>query len=252
MTAATPVARAGTAAGAWSGAVRAEWVKLRSVRSTVASYAAIVAVLAVLGGTWLTLPDGDGAGAVFTALLLAELLVAATAVLAAAGEFSAATARSTFIAVPRRTLVLTAKLAVHGGAVLVLLVLGAAAGTVLATLTAPEVAGSPLDPLVLRAAAGTALALVCVVALGIAAGMLTRSPAGGVGVTLALLVLPAVVVTAPRVTAFLPGRAVEALVFADRPPAAHLLPPMAAVAVLVGEAVVAVLVAAVVLRRRDV
>ena len=243
---------AGHAAGAWSGAVRAEWVKLRSLRSTVAAYAAVAVVLTALCGLCLTLPDRAAADSAFTALLLAELLVAGVAVLTVAGEFSTGTARSTFTAVPRRTPVLTGKLAVHGATVLTLLVLAAVAGGTLATVAVPEAAGSPLDPAVLRAVGGTALSLACVVAIGVAVGTVTRSPAGGVTLALTLLVLPVLVVTAPQVTAFLPGRAVQALVFAPRPPEAHLLPAGAAAAVLVGWAVLGTVLATVALRRRDV
>ena len=243
---------AGPAAGTWSGAVRSEWVKLRSLRSTAVGYAAIATVLTALCGLALTLPGGTATDPVFTALLLAEMLVAGVAVVAAAGEFSTGTARSTFAAVPRRTPVLIGKLVAHGGVVLAVLVVAALAGAAAAVVGAPEAAGSPLDPLVLRAVGGTALTLVCVVALGLAAGMLTRSPAGGLATALVVLVLPVVVVTSPQVTAFLPGRAAQALVLSGHPPEAHLLTPGAAAAVLVGWAVGAVAAAAVAVRRRDV
>ncbi|WP_299951525.1 hypothetical protein [uncultured Modestobacter sp.] len=242
----------GPAAGAWSGAVRSEWVKLRSLRSTVTAYAAIAAVLAALCGLCLTLPGGGTEDPVFAALLLAELLVAGVAVLAAAGEFSAGTARSTFTAVPRRTPVLVGKLLAHGGALLAVLAVAAVAGGTAAAIGAPEAAGSPLDPLVLRAVGGTALTLLGVVVLGVSAGLLTRSPAGGLAAVFALVVLPVVVVTAPEVTAYLPGRAAQGLVFTGAPPEAHLLPGAAAAAVLVAWAVVAAMAAATVLRRRDV
>ena len=155
---------------------------------------------------------------------------------------------------PRRPLVLVGKLVVHAGAVLVLLALGAGVGGVAAAVAAPEATGSPLDPVVVRAALGTLLALTCIVALGLAAGVLTRSPAAGLSLVFLLLVVPVVVVTAPEVTAFLPGRAVHGLVFSgDLVPAeAHLLPPGSAALVLTGWAAGSVLMAATVLRRRDV
>ena len=242
----------GSAAATWSGAVRSEWVKLRSLRSTVAAYAAIGIVLTALCGLCLTLPGGTADDPVFAALALAQLLVAGVAVLATAGEFSAGTARATFTAVPRRVPVLTGKLVVHAGAVLGVLLLAAVVGGVLATVGAPDAAGRPLDPVVLRAVGGTALALLCVVSLGVAAGLLTRSPAAGLTATLVLLVLPVVVVTAPQVTAYLPGRAALGLVFSDHPAEAHLLPGAVATAVLVAWAAASTLLAAVALHRRDV
>jgi ABC-2 type transport system permease protein len=239
-------------AGALTGVVRSEWIKLRSLRSTVTSYAAVGVALVALFATYLTLPGGTGDNAALTALLLAELLVASTAAIAGAGEYSAGTARATFTAVPRRRLVLTGKLAVHTGTVLVLLVLAAGLGWTLAPVAAPDAAGSPLDPVVVRAALGTVLALASVVVVGVCAGMLTRSPAAGLTATFVLLVVPVIVVTAPQVTAYLPGRAVEALVLAARPAEAHLLGPWAAAAVLVGWAAAAALLAGAALRRRDV
>ena len=241
-------------AGVLAGVVRSEWVKLRSLRSTVGTYLAIAVVLVALHGTFLTLPTGSGPDAALTALLLVELLVAGVAVLATGGEYSAGTARSTFTAVPRRSLVLAGKLLVHGGTVLALLLAGALVGAAVAAVAAPEATGSPLDPVVLHAALGALLTLVCVVALGLSAGVLTRSPAAGLGLVFLLLVVPVVVVTAPEVTAFLPGRAAHGLVFpGDLAPAeAKLLPPEAAALVLSGWAAGSVLLAATVLRRRDV
>lgn len=235
-----------------AGVVRSEWVKLRSLRSTVLSYAAVGTVLVALYAVFLTLPTGTSDDPALTAFLLAELLVAGIAVLASAGEYSAGTARATFTAVPRRGSVLAAKLAVHTGAVAALLVLAAGVGWPVAALAARDAVGSPADPLVLHAALGTALALGCVVVLGVALGSLTRSPAGGLTLGFVLLVVPVVVVTAPEVTAYLPGRAAQALALPTAPPEAHLLPPWAAGTVLVGWAAGAALVAGAALRRRDV
>jgi ABC-2 type transport system permease protein len=234
-------------AGALTGVVRSEWVKLRSLRSTVAGYAAIGVVLVALYGIFLTLPAGTSGDPAFTALLVAELLVAGVAVLATAGEYSAGTARSTFTA-----RVLTAKLVAHACVLLVLTALAAAVGWTSAAVAVPEAAGSPLDPVVLRAGLGTALALGCVVVLGMSAGLLTRSPAAGLTAAFLVLVVPVVVVTAPEVTAYLPGRAVVALVLAPRPAEAHLLPTWTATLVLGAWSAGSAVVAAAALRHRDV
>ena len=236
-----------------AGVLRSEWVKLRSLRSTVAGYAVVAAVLVALCATYLTLPGGGtGVDAAFTALLLTELLVAGVAVLAGAGEYGAGTARSTFTAVPRRTRVLAGKLVVHAGTVLVLLPAAAALGWTLAAVAAPDATGSPLDPLVRHAAGGTVLALGSVAVLGVSVGMLTRSAAGALAVSFLLLLAPVLVVTAPQVTAYLPGRAVQALVLPAGPAEAQLLAPWAAAPVLIGWAAGAALLAGAVLRRRDV
>jgi ABC-type transport system involved in multi-copper enzyme maturation permease subunit len=235
-----------------AGAVRSEWVKLRSLRSTAAAYAAVAVVLVALDCIVLTLPEGTSDDPVLTAFLLGELLVAGIAVLATAGEYSAGTARTTFTAVPRRLPVLVAKLVVHNGTLLTLLVLAAAVGWTLTSVAAPDAAGSPLDPVVRQAVLGSMLALCCVVVLGASAGSLTRSPATGLTAVFVLLVVPVVVVTQPAVSAYLPGRAVLAMVLGDQPAEAQLLAPWTAAAVLVGWAAGAAVLAAGSLRRGDV
>ncbi len=244
-----------TASVGLSGVVRSEWIKACSLRSTLACYGAIAATLVGVCGAYLTLPktpDGSGAAAAFTGLLLVELLVGATAVLAASAEYSAHTARSTFAAVPQRPQVLVAKAVVAAGLVAVLLAVASVSAVVAANVVAPAAVGPVTDGLVIRAVAGTAFALCAVVVLGVSAGFLTRSAAGGIGLLFLLLFLPVVVVTAPEVTAFLPGRAVQAVVLTGAPPDAGLLSLWPAVATLAGWSLVGAAVAAAALRRRDV
>lgn len=235
--------------------IHSEGVKLLGLRSTVAGYALIWAGMVALCGACLTLPvatDGTGENAALTALLLVELLVGSTCVLAATGEYSARTARSTFTAVPRRLTVLLAKIVLHAGVVVALLLSAAVVARVAAGLVAPASIGGLADPAVLRSVLGSCLSLAMVAGMGVGAGVLTRSAAAGIGVVAVLTVLPAVVVTAPEVTAYLPGRAVMGLVLPDPFPGAALLSPVAAGVVLTAWAVAVATAGGIALRRRDV
>jgi len=72
--------------------VRSEWLKLATLRSTVVSYLAIALAMVLVAAVHLTLPgsqDADAGNAALTGLLLVELLVGITGVLAASGEYSA-------------------------------------------------------------------------------------------------------------------------------------------------------------------
>jgi ABC-2 type transport system permease protein len=233
---------------------RSEAIKLRTLRSSVASYAAAGVAMVAVVGVYLTIPvsSGDAArNAALTGLLLLELLVGITGVLAAAGEYSARTIRSTFIAVPSRVRVLGAKLFVHAGLVAILLAGATLSAVIAGALFASAQVGSLTDGGVIRALLGTALALCGVSVLGVAAGMLTRSAAGAIGILFVMMFLPVIVVVAPDATAFLPGRAAQAIVFSNPSGEPGLLAPAPAVAVFAAWSAIAVGAAAIVIRRRD-
>jgi ABC-2 type transport system permease protein len=233
---------------------RSELIKLLSLRSTVVSYLGIGLTMAAVVGVYMTLPEGGGESArnaSFTGLVLLELMVGAVGVLAGAGEYAAGTMRSTLVAVPRRGLVLAAKLLVHGGSVLALLASATAITALMVTLLAPGKVGSLGDPEILRALSGTGLGLAGACAIGVAAGIITRSIAAAIGIVFVLVFLPVVVVFAPTETAFLPGRTIQALVLADRAGEAGLLAPGAAVASLTAWVAAAIAAAAACLRGRD-
>jgi ABC-2 type transport system permease protein len=234
--------------------VRSEAIKLATLRSTIIGYLLIAVSMVVVAGICLTLSesdDGASANAALAALLLVELLVGITSVAAASGEYSARTIRSTFTAVPRRLTVLAAKLLVHGGLVVALMLLAVLAAIVGGAIIAPDAVGPVTDPKVVRAILGTVMALGGVCVLGLAFGMLTRSAAAAAGILFTVMFLPVIVVSAPAVTAFLPGRAIQAVVLSDNPPEARLLHPWVSVAVFLAWLVASVAVTAVMLRRRD-
>ncbi|MER7460788.1 ABC transporter permease subunit [Micromonospora sp. NPDC126480] len=256
----------------WWRVVRAEWIKFRSLRSSVILLAATLVVFAALGlgfSTFLadnppepgqpTPPGGpsslDPLGASLGGVNLAQLLIGTLGVLLAAGEYGTGMIRSSLAAVPRRWPVLAAKAAVLAGVAAAVLV----PTVVLTFLGGQGILGDQGialgDDGVLRAVLGTAGYLAGVGVLGVALSALLRSVAGALTSLVALLlVVPGVVSLLPEsasgaVSPYLPSNAGQAFVsIAENP---DLLSPGAGAAVFVGWIVVGVGAALVLLRRRD-
>ena len=234
---------------------QSEWIKLRTLRSTVLAYTAILASLVVVTGIVLILPgtnrDDSTGDQLLVLLVVVEMLVAITGVLASTTEYSAQTIRSTLGAVPRRVPVLVAKVVVHGGLVLALVLPATIGGLVAAAVFAPDDLGVPSDPVIVQGLLGTAFVFATTCVLGVAVGTLTRSTPGAIAIMFGLMFLPVMATVAPGVTAYTPGRLAQAVVLADDPPEAQLLGGAVAACVLVLWATVAVCAAAVSLKQRD-
>ena len=184
--------------------VRSEWIKLRSIRSTWWCYAILVAVtvgMAALLGSAVDPVPGDGPDLVngtFVSLntgsvLLTTLVVGVLGVLIITGEYGTGQIRSTFTADPRRTGVVLAKATVLA---LVTFVVSAAStwiGVLLsaALQSAKDAAPALGDPAVFMPILGSSVYVTLVALLAFGIGLLVRSSAGGIAVTLGiLLVLP--------------------------------------------------------------
>jgi len=209
-----------------------EWVKFRSVRSTVWTLVATVvlmtgfATLAAWGST-LTLEEQPAATGMNVAQLLSagyqlgQLAVAVLAVLTITGEYSTGMIRSSFAAVPRRVPVLTAKALVVG--VVVAVVTVATMGlSYLATMPFHDELEASFDLSsgeTLRMTVGLPLYLVAVALLAFAAGALLRHTAGAITAVLAtLLVIDNVVLLVPLrffelISPFLPSAAGRRILF---------------------------------------
>jgi ABC-2 type transport system permease protein len=173
-----------------SAAVRMEWIKLRSLRSTWWTLA-ITAAATVGIGLAVGLNSKDAAGDLTNNALAGVvpglLLAGALGVLTMTGEYSSGTIRATLAAVPRRPVVLAAKAVVFGAVTLVVgeaaafTAFRAAAGTLRHGL-APISLG---DPGVLRAVvlSGAAFCLIGLIGLGL--GAIVRHSAAAVGVLVA-------------------------------------------------------------------
>ena len=212
MTAATltaaPADRGGLRA---TGLLRSEWIKLRSVRSTVWAYA-----VTIVGGIGLSVMLGltfTGEGmpaaeqvdyavqAATMGLILAQLSVAVLGVLVISGEYTTGMIRSTLTAVPHRYPALLAKAAVFAAVTFVVgLVITFGGYFVSSPLMAARGAESSLtDPGVVQALVGGALYLSLVGILSLGIGTIVRSGAGGIAAAIGLLML------APIVFALIPA-----------------------------------------------
>ncbi|GHH27794.1 ABC transporter permease [Lentzea cavernae] len=253
----------------FGGVLRSEWVKLRSVRSsglTVlgASLTMIVAGL-VFASTIGTDSDGadgvtDPAGITLSGVLFAQLVVGVLGVLVVSGEYSTGMIRSTLTGVPSRSPVLAGKVVVLVGAVFPV-VLASAFIVFFAGQAVMGGAGLPTarigDAGVLAALVGSAVTMTGVAVIGLALGALLRNTAGAVSALVVLvflapglggLLLP--VSWRDGVLKFLPSSAAEA--FTSVAPGPGLLTASSGAAVFAAWVVVPLLVAAVLLRRRDV
>ncbi|WP_049567045.1 ABC transporter permease [Streptomyces sp. SBT349] len=168
-----------------------EWIKFRSVRSTVWT-TAVMAALPVPGAAFVAAteslqPDDTVLGGSLTLSVPALMLAAVVGVLTVSGEYGSGTIATTFAAVPRRSTVLAAKAALLAG-LLFALALPSAAGAYLvggAMLDDGYAQGDPLPALFGVAAVFSVAGL-----LGLAVGTLIRHAAGAVTAVVAGLLLP--------------------------------------------------------------
>jgi ABC-2 type transport system permease protein len=246
--------------------VTAEWIKLRSVRSTFWLLGATVVLIvglgtvAALGSLLGELPADDATidpvGGALSGISTTELVVAALGSLAVTTEYSSGLVRATLTAVPRRVPVLVAKAVVVASTVLVVTSAATSAAFLIArVLLAARGTSLPITaPGALRALVGAALYLAVVALLGVALGWLLRSTVGALAALVGLLyVLPVLAVVLPahvgeHVLPYLPGNAGAAVM--QLGPSAPLA-PWTGFAVFVGYAAVALAGAALALRRRD-
>jgi ABC-2 type transport system permease protein len=246
--------------------VASEWIKFRSLRSTLAVLGAAVvgmiaiALLVAYNTRHLSSnlqPDDVVASSSLQGRYLAQLLIGALGVLFVSGEFSTGMIRSTFAAVPKRLPVLWAKLIVFLAVTAVSMV----AVSLVAFLCAQALlshyrAGYSLsDPGVLRVVLGTGVYLTLVGAIGAAVGWIVRSTPGSlVAYFGAILVVPVLFGSVlgtwgKNVAQYLPSTAGASFASSIREP--HTLSPWTGLVVMGAWAVAAVVVAAIELRRRD-
>jgi ABC-2 type transport system permease protein len=247
-----------------------EWTKTRSLRSTIFSMLAAVVFIvglsilvpSVIVAHWP--PDRPGEAAAFdpttrslSGIFLAQLAIGVLGVLLISGEYATGMIRATFAAVPARLPVLWAKAAVFATVTLVLMVPSVLAAFLIgqSILTSKHLQANLSDPGVLRAVIGAALYLTVVGLLGIGLGALLRNTAAGISTLFGLLfVLPIIVRFLPSswadpINKYLPSSAGEAITHVHPNPA--MLAPWTGFGLFCAYALVALLAAAVSLRRRD-
>jgi ABC-type transport system involved in multi-copper enzyme maturation permease subunit len=264
---------AGRHAG-FAGLLRAEWTKIRSVRSTV--WTLVIFVVVCIGFTaliaWLTESNwfgpraaarnirvlSDPVGFILgTGIGLGQLAIAVLGVLIITSEYSTGVIRASLLAVPRRLPVLAAKAVVF--AVLLLVVTEIVAfcsffvGSAILHAHVPVALG---DPGVTRAVIGAGLYLTVLGLLALAIGTMIRHTAGAISTIIGVVfVLPILTSLLPsswgaHINAYLPEQA-GTLITHTHQTADDLLSPWQGFGVLCIWTVLALAVAAYLLEHRD-
>jgi len=239
-----PDHRAAFRAATFADALRSEWTKLRSVRSTFWALAVTVVLGVGLGAVISAVTahayakmsvsqklSWDPTGYSQAGVAIASLAIVVVGVLCISSEYSSGMIRTSLIAVPRRGRVLAAKSLVLAGVTFVVgevtCFVAFFAGQALISGNAPYAALG--DPGVARAVLGGGLYLAALAVLSVAAGALLRHPAAAIASMIAvLLVLPGIAQALPDswrnpVTEFWPTQAGSQLTSVHH--AAHTLQP---------------------------
>ena len=247
-------------------AVRSEWIKFGTLRSTVAVLA--VAIVAMPGIGLIVAyntrhlspnlqPDDLVVSSTLQGYYLGQLLIGALGVLFVTGEYSTGMIRSTLAAVPRRLPVLWAKAIVFVTITAVAMIVS----SLVAFLAAQALIGhyrtgfSLGDPGALRVVIGTGVYLTLLGLIGAELGWIIRSTPGAlVGYIAIILVIPVLFgnvlgTWGKNIAHYLPSEAGGSFVRSIREPGA--LSPWVGLAVLAGWAALGLIVAAVQLVRRD-
>lgn len=266
---------------AFGGVLGSEFIKLRTLRSTVWCYAIIVVIMVgfgLLAAATLGAQDGLSSSSRQQFFLtvttigigFGELVIAVLGALVITGEYGTGMIRSTLTAVPKRTPALVAKALVFG---VISLIIAAVSLGVTALVTTPILAAKKVspdlgDPKIWFALLGGAIAIALIGVLSLSIGAIIRNSAGGIAVSLGLLlVLPTIVTIFAAVTRltwvanlgeFLPSSAATRLysytasrTFPGATDGSFVLEPWQAVLVLVAWVAVFFALAAVLMKRRD-
>jgi ABC-2 type transport system permease protein len=252
--------------------VRAEWTKLRTVRSTwwalavtAASMVGLGALFAARYGIGGVSPADraafDPAAWSLSGFFVAQLAVGVLGVLAITSEYANGSIRATFAAAPQRWAVLAAKAAVVAAITALVGIVSSVAAFLVgqAILTHKGLEAHLGDPGVVRSVVGAGLYLAVRGLLALGLGALVRSTVGAVAMVTGLVfILPGIVGALPlswehAITPFLPSDAGEALIGRTKfaPQGLHLLSPWVGFAVVCGYAAAVLVAAAALLRRRD-
>lgn len=267
---AAPTVPAPTTARLLGANVRAEWTKLRSVRSTTWTLLATVGLAvgfgALIGASQMASWDDldrveqlrfDATSFSLSGLFLAQLAVGVLGTVIVTSEYATGQIRATLGATPQRLTVLGAKATTFVGVVLVtgLIASFSAFGVGQAIFASKGLQASITDPGVLRAVSGGALYLTGIGLLGLGIGTILRRAAGAIASLVALLfILPIVTGFLPSsfqdaVGKYLPAQAGMAIF--NVVPAPQTLSPWVGFGVLLAYGAVALAVGGLLLVRRD-
>jgi ABC-type transport system involved in multi-copper enzyme maturation permease subunit len=242
-----------------TGSIAAEYLKVRTTRSVAyTGLPAIVLVVFVTAALMTQVPEVELAGPLdalpfFKQIpMFVALFPFIMGIRAFTDEFRHSTMVGTLVATPRRGRVVVGKAVVFGASGILI---GALAGAMFLGIAVPALTlkGVPfaVSPESLRLLAAFAAVCGLWAVIGVGLGALVRSQVAAiVGAILWVLALENLASAAfPAAARYLPGKAAQAL---SQVPEPWMLTPWAAAAVFAGYALVALLVGAVALQRRDV
>lgn len=204
----------------FGGILRSEWIKLRTLRSTLWCYAIIIALMIGFGVLLaVAMPTGgiqvqsnsataeqqQAAWLQVTTLGIGfgELVSAVLGALVITGEYGTGMIRSTLAAVPKRTPALVAKALVFGVTTFIVSLVALVATALITSplMPAKDIHPDFSDTNFWLAVVGGAGYLALIGLLGLAIGTIIRSSAGGISAALGLiLVVPVVVQIVAGVT----------------------------------------------------
>lgn len=170
--------------------IAAEWIKIRSVRSTYLALAGGTAAAIAIGvfsaatvkASQVDYATFDAVDTSLSGLVVLQLAFGVFGALAIASEHSTGTIRTTFAAAPRRRAVLAAKAAVTAAVSMLAgeLIAFAAFFAGQAALPGNHLSVTLGDPGVLRAVLGAGFYLFIVTLVGLALGAIIRNTAGAI------------------------------------------------------------------------
>ncbi len=247
--------------------IRSEWIKLRSIRSTIVTLgltaAAVIAfgvLVSMLSNGSPIAADGEGiydpAGNSLFGAILAQVVLGAVGALVITSEYSTGLIRTTLTAVPRRLPVLWAKMIVVAAASFATMVTSLLVAFFVgqAVYSGGGPSASLSDPGVLRAVLAAALFPTTIAVMGVGFGALMRHTAAAIGILVAVLfVMPTLFDTLGGVwddaSKYLPSEAGQAMITVvkdsgDMSPATGLLVLLGWIGTLLAAGMIA-------LKRRD-
>jgi ABC-2 type transport system permease protein len=262
------------ASAPWAGLLRAEWTKIRSVRSTLWSLAAFVVVtigfsslvVAIISSQWdkpgnhpnhVTLLTNPTAILFGPGFYLGQLALGVLGVMVISSEYSTGAIRSSLLAVPKRLPMLAAKAAVF--AILVFIISAVTVFVIFFVTTAilsSRITITLGQPGILRATFGAILYLTVLGLFAMAIGGLIRHTAGSIATVIGLiLVVPPLIglipgTVAAHVSAYFLGNAGRLVAQTSQQPG-DLLSPWQGFGVFCVETVILLVAAGWLLRQRD-
>jgi ABC-type transport system involved in multi-copper enzyme maturation permease subunit len=254
----------------FAGAVRSEFTKIRSVRSTYWTLLAMFVVVVGFGAlaSWGRASHGGEAGPFFdptrqslAGLYIGQLIIGVLGVLVISSEYSTGMIRTTLTTNPHRGLMIAAKGVVFAVVALVTSLVTSFTAFFLgqALMSSHHISTTISSPGVLRAVIGGALFLTACGLLGFGLGLLLRHSAGGIGAMVGLLFVVTILVNflpaswQNDVDKWVPALAGGQLwmVQPQPPGSTPMFGPWPSFAVLCGWAVLAIVAAVALFRRRD-